>query len=246
MKPQKSDNLKPLVLITLLLSACLLAGQPSGHSRDQIDSDQRLNMLNRATGKESTTNTFQARLDAILDTTATPERSYVGTQDEAIRQKAAVAKKEAADKEFLRQSAPRPGKDTPKVKDTQVKLKTDMTEKNYLAEREKIRKANAERLRDLKTTEDPRPKEKSPASDSKVSMSLKNNPFYHGNFSKNAQFDFEDQKPVLISRLIQQNGMDQIDAERLVSQAASPEDLTIRLMEDQGWTFQEANEVTGS
>lgn len=247
MKPGNPYNLNTIIRFVPFLAACLLLGLPSGQSRDEIDRSQRLEMLNRATGGPSADNYFEARMNAILDTSATPERSLVGTEDAAIRAQAAAAQQEKLKKEALLQEAPRAGKDITKVKDTVIRSKADMTEKNYRSEREKLQKANAERLKRLEAPKASFQKEKTASADSKMPLSLKNNPFYRGNFSKSStEMDYEDLKPVLVSRLVNQNGMDQADAERLVSQSSSAEDLTIQLMEDQGWAYQEASDVTGA
>ncbi len=216
---------------------------PSGYSWDEVDRDQRLNQINRATGQPSTNNSFQARLDSILNTTPTMERTLVANEDQAIREKAAESQRIAAENTYKLQTAPRPGKDLTKVKDTALRTKTDMTEKAYQTEREKIQKANLEKKKLLKNPEEVPAGNKPAVQNSGVSLSLTNNPFYHGNFSKSTA-DFEDQKPVLVSRLIQQQGMAPEDAEKLVAQSSSPEELTISLMQEQNLTYQEAGDIT--
>ena len=96
----------------------------------------------------------------------------------------------------------------------------------------------------LKKEKELQPKTEKPGSPaSTLAPSLANNPCYNPaapGLAKDRQ-DFESNKPVLISRLMQ-GGFTKQDAERMLAESSSTEELVLDLMND-GKTYGEASDL---
>ncbi len=246
------------LLVILLLAAANLMGSFPAAAREEVDSAEKLDLLQRATGattpSESSSSSFQNRLNAILDTTPSKERTSVADQDAQARQQKIQA-------EILASATPEPEisespgpddlnkplqvKDKTKILNAQTDLKVDGTQKAYDKERAEIFKEADEKTKKALETA-PKPlasASQSPAAASNLPPSLANNPFYQkaaGNGTLSEE-SFETRKPLVVSRLIA-NGMSNEDAESLVSRASSSEELVLLLMQEQGYSFGQASD----
>lgn len=241
-------KLSPFLLTSLIfLSFCLPL-----EARDRtVESADRLNLLNQATGNtDSASNSFQARLDAIVNTAPTPERTLVANDDEAARQQFAVQTKIMEEKTAKRASDLNPAKYDPSKNKDNTKIADDSkskvigTEEAYLKEREDIQKESDEKLKKMAEANLKLAKPKlSP--DAIPDDGLSKNPFYSGKTFAEEQHTFEESKPILVSRLVSL-GMAQDSAVQYVSQSSSNEDLILILMRQEAMSYGQASNLVGS
>ena len=245
MRPHRQRILAGTLFLALTVSL-----SPSLYARpNQIDSSERLNLLNQATGNESTSNSFQARMDAIFDTTATPERSYVAGEDAAAREQqrlAALPPKEMVTTRISASTQPKynplKNKDQGKVPNgsSPAAVKEDSSEVAYLKDRSDIQSEFDDRI-----AKKPAPatalKSAASASDSDP---LANNPFYTKDKTADGDENSYDKlKPLLLNRLVSHISVISPDTlADYVNQASSKEDLILILMREAGLNYGEASE----
>lgn len=253
-----------------LLAAFLFL--PSLQARyDRVDSDQRLQFLTQATGSSSgsesqSSSSFQTRLNAIMDTTASAERTSVATDDAKERQRILAAEQAEfkVGPEESEASPDEPGvlktQDLKKIKDAAAQAKTDGSDELFQKKRQDIYAEFDERIQ--KAGENggagPRPpageagarpesgRPQGGAPTSNLAPSLANNPFYFAPESEDDapfQMGFQERKPIITSRLMELTGISAQDAQDVVAQASSPEELIRHLMQEYAVTYGEAEDV---
>lgn len=243
----------PLTLGFLLLIPFCSSAFAFNNSNSVQDSE-RLAQLNRATGASSgSSSTYENRLDALLSTDRTPERSYMVTDEANARQRAAVSAQEEAEEE-ARARELNPGLYNPKkAKDSKVTdfnaakgSRTDGTERAYQTAKEEIQKEFDERIKkesqqaaELRAAQSSA-SEQSPSSAS--ASGLAGNPFYVGEEKDPDQKRFDSRKAVIVSRLVER-GISEEEANSSVGQATSEEDLIVNLMKNYDLSYGDASEA---
>jgi hypothetical protein len=209
-------------------------------SDSDIDSSDRLDLLRQATGQQPTSNpaSFQSRLDAILQPSAEPERFHVAQEDAEVRQQ--IQQEELLEEEPIEETTTREKKmDIPADR-----TRMDNTEKSYLKERDEIQTEEEERRTLLKAEAAAVQPVAKPGAISSLRPSLANNPFY---FAPDAPAgsvvrDFNETKPIIISRLLQ-HGYTERNAAALIGETSSEEEVILALMKKEGMTFGQASEI---
>lgn len=242
------------LLLTLVIIGSLMLPAGSVLAKRDVDSTDRLGLLNTATGNESSapSGSYQERLDGILgQTSASPERSVVAKEDAQAREEAMQAQllEEAA---FV--SAPAPVANSNLMQGNKVtenritpepftnKVAADET--TYQKEFEKALESSSENQAEetpggfQENIED----RKTP---SKLPPSLANNPFYFGPVEETS---FEDEKPLIISRIIQaSNGtVTESEARNFVQNATNRDEVILYLMQNAGFEYGQALEIAGT
>lgn len=243
----------PLALGTLLLIPFCAAALAYNNSNSVQDSE-RLAQINRATGASSgSTSTYQNRLDAMLSTNRTPERSYMVTEEASARQRAAVSAQEEANEAARARElnpalySPKKAKDGGQITDFNASKasKTDGTEKAYQTAKEDIQKEFDERIK--KASQQAAELRTAQANEAKNSSSapagLAGNPFYVGEEKDPDQKRFDSRKAVIVSRLVER-GISEEDANSTVGQATSEEDLIVNLMKNYDLSYGDASEAS--
>jgi hypothetical protein len=224
--------LAPFFLISLFIG-------PLAYATRDVDSSQKLNLLRQATGDSNTaSNGFEARVNSLFDTTPDPAHSQIANQDAEARVEARA--EEAIEVSEL--NTPRPDEvlnqtnEELKVNDTKIKT----TEQDFVKESEELQKQL-----DMEKEERNKPPEEvilpvETGKNSGLPPSLANNPFYFA--PKADDQSFEEQKTVIASRLIQK-GFSEEKARAVVSEAISPDEIIINLMQDEEFTYGDAAEM---
>jgi len=229
----------------------LFSGKP-GWTRDRdIDSHGKLALLNRATGKSSTTNpaSFSNRVSNILDRNATANRTVIANEDAEIR----AAQFQALPEEELfvtgysisqTEADWRKAQDAAKNEEEDdgkgiLDSKLNRAERSYLEERDEIfRQEDLRRETILKEKQIAR----KPASETQQRSIMDGNPFYFGQLKEETNSYIEN-RHIIVSRLAH-GGYDYDRAIELVHSLTSIEDLIIHLIQVDGYTYGEATEIT--
>lgn len=240
------------VLSVMVFTLCLPSAQAR---RDEIENPERLQFLRQATGStpssSSQSTSFQSRLSAIMDTSASTERYSVAAEEAQERKQVyAELQEELAEEELPPDNKTNNSlkkQDQKKVSNTMTKTKLDGSDRSFQKERDKIQEEFDQRL---KKTAEPSPAASAAPSDllketGTLAPSLANNPFYNApEGSGNDQARFADRKPVIASRLSGVLNISAQEAEDMVSGTSNPEELVLRLMQDYGVTYGEASDMT--
>ncbi len=249
----------------MLHAPCPLLVFPLYASRD-VESSERLKLLQRATGQTAredaqrqangqppqSSSNFQQRLDSIYDQTAQPERGYVAREDARELQAMEMAKiqeelyededsNEDEDEEEDKMN-PFGKKDKTREKTKDGKSLLDASEEAFQEETGKMweeeDKRRAERAAAAEEAEQIQGKRNPSAP-----PSLSNNPFYFAPTASAAGKRFEENKAVLVSRLVH-SGIDEETASTYLSEASNEEELILKLMQYEDFTYGEASEVS--
>lgn len=225
------------------------------YGRREVESAEKLAFLNQATGssdtiQSSSTSSFQARFDAIMNTDATMERELVGTQDAYNQRQEALEEKLELDAEMNRVKELNPERYDPLKARTNFKVqeepgvsqKLDAGEQTYLKERAAIQKEFDERIQKKPTAVTPTPSPSSESSDSPIKDALANNPFYKGGEFRESENAFEEQKAVIRARLLG-SGYPEDTVQRWVNSATNEEDVIRNLMKDNDVSYGEASDM---
>lgn len=237
--------------VFLILTLALLGVTPT-EARD-IESTERLGLLQRATGQTPSSNSFQRRVDAIFTTTKpSSEQAYVTREDLEMKQALSVGPETEGfllEEKFQKKPIPKEEEGSEKEDQEQkdkhpleipLEPKVDAGEKDYQKQLDKIYKELDQRQEEIKTGQLQPEEEKEGLSKSALPPSLANNPFY---FSPDDNRKiFEENKPIVASRLVQM-GLPQAEAETLVQEAAGPEEVILALMQQEGFSYGEAASV---
>ena len=232
------------------LTFSCLSSKPT-EARD-VESTERLRLVQQATGQTPSRDSFQTRMDTIFATSPEINQNYVAQEDFEIKQAVVAAENaellyEEKQKKSFSTEEDEEGKDKEKRKET-LPLENfrdpeiDASEKDYQKQLDEIYEELDQRKEEIKVKErlpEPEEERKLP-SESSLPPSLENNPFYFASDENLKRF--EENKAVIINRLIQM-GYSDADAEALVQEASSPEEVTIALMQRQGFSYGEASDT---
>lgn len=245
-----------------LLSAASFFLASSTVQADQVRDYERLRLLQQATGETpSGNNSFETRLNALLDVSTNTSPAYQTQAAEDTRESQAEQKKiaEAAaiEAKYLERTRAlnQPSPEKTQTGPVPIKSEDARDTKNYvdasedtfqrLVREEADKKKQYEELKKqekdkVKTLED------AVADRPKIAPSLANNPFYVQGASTVAknQEDFDSRKALIVSRLVQ-NGYSNFRAEQLVSEASTPEEMVLVIM-NEGQTYGEATEIVSA
>ena len=97
-------------------------------ARYEVENTDRLRLLQKATGQATTTDSYRARLDAILTPSATPAEQYVGREDQSLRdqqQALAVAAAEPLSEVRKREDEKKAAADAAEGYEPEQKTETD-------------------------------------------------------------------------------------------------------------------------
>ncbi len=244
------------LLLPAIAFTCLFSPSQAS-ARQEIDSSDRLAFLNRATGNDSSDNSFQRRVDAIMSTDASANRDFVSTRDEQARletQKQLLEEKEAEMIRLNPPSSPKSNEEIPKIggkiepdlfsdgmdrkmQDASNQAFNQTTSDIYKNMDEKKKMADMLQAGSAQTEETSNTGNELP--------SLANNPFYSGPGSEASeeQQRFEANKNIIIQRMVSTRGFEESDARRVVRNASSREELMINLMKE-GYTYGESTDLS--
>ncbi len=243
----------------ILLVALTVFAAPRAEARREVESSERLRFLKDSTGKDTESSSFQARVDAIMHPDSDAETNLVGREDQAARDKATAAAMEIStplpeltpslkgtpltgEKEQARIGQEKPTEQNLKVGEM-VKNRLDNGEKNYQAKLENLlqeQPPEAEKQK-AETPKEAAPSNGNPAAP-EVRPSLANNPFY---FSPENEKKFSEDKPLIVSRMVQRGYSPRI-AENIVNSATSPDELIMILMQQEDYTYGDAVDLVRS
>ena len=234
----------------------------SARSNEEVQSSERLQLLKQATGGSNGTSgtsgkptNFQNRLNALFDQTADPARDYVAREDQKTQesleqaqiQEELYAEADSAEdkdkEEGDSEDKPHPFGKRDKTKDAMKdRNQIDASEETYQEELEKDRAEADKESDEEKNGEDKKKAEEEDKQGSEAAPSLANNPFYFSP-SKKPERKFEENKNVIISRLLQR-GMDETSASTYVGESSSEEELVLKLMQSEDYTYGDALEIS--
>ena len=231
----------------LLLLLCLFLSPRPSYSRDRVDSYEKMNLLRRATGSDrATTDSFQARVDAILNPSTDPERVHIAAADEASRVQAQAKEPEELTPKsetapLSQQTLPESGLVKSKEEDRKAKDLVDNSEKAYQKSLQKLQEEENEKKPEASKS---KPSEKTSTAKQKLLPSLANNPFYSKEKAggRDPLKQYEASKPIIVSRLVGNKIFGEEEAQELVARAETPEELVMLLME-QNLTYGEATDA---
>jgi hypothetical protein len=241
-------------LFHLLLGGTIFTlALPAVHARrDEVEDEQRLQFLRQATGSapNSSSNSFQSRLNAIMDTTASTERYSVVADEYKEKQRILAEERAELNEELLtspppyKEGGPLKTQDKTKIQNADIQNQIDGTEGSFQKTRDALQSEFDQRIQKRPAI--------APAADSPLlkesgtlAPSLANNPFYiQPESGESSQANFQQRKPIMASRIASQTGISAQEAEDLVSQVSNSEELILRLMQDQGMTYGEASDIT--
>lgn len=246
-------------LLLKLLSAALLfvvLFLPSKAWSRDIDSHEKLALLNRATGDSSSSPTsFSTRVDNILDQSSTANRTLIETEDAQMRELNVEALAEdpalvtgystATTVAEWQEKQNEKEKNDPEENRGLVKSKLERPERSYMIEKEELFEQNQrdrEEYLEKKKADEREAKSKALQEEEELDATgLKNNAFYFGkkDESKNP---FIENRYIYVSRLVQ-DGYDYDKAVDLVNNLTSSDDLVIHLMTVDDYTYGEAMEI---
>jgi hypothetical protein len=236
---------KSTLLLSVFAAFLLLSISPVQARRsDEIDSDQRLQLLRQATGTPSApVGTFQARLDSIMNTSASTERMTVATEDAQERQKILALERPELLEEELEPEDPASMRkmDKTKIANVKVKLKEDHSEEGFQKTRDAISSEFDQRIQKASNAQQIADSQKTEADAGSLPPSLANNPFYFSTEKRESLF--KDRKAIIVSRIMGASNISAADAESLVSQSSSSEELILQLMQEHGMTYGEASDI---
>ncbi|MSR77316.1 MAG: hypothetical protein EXS63_03700 [Candidatus Omnitrophica bacterium] len=259
-KKNEDKILFPLLCSIFLLSSLGLLSSPS-YAGNEIERSNRLEQINHITGGPAPTLTsYQDRVDTIFDRTEQPtqERMYVNQTMPAQTSAPVQAKVEEATSTLLEtlKKEKSPLQNEKGKAQARDDLKSDLSkpadqklhvdEESYQLMNEKIKKDDAEKSRhdalEMGKKEGPGEAKSSDSEpEPSLPLSLSNNPFY---FSEASRHNFEDDKTVIVGRMIQ-TGYTRAEAENIVMSATSPEDVVLSLMQNEGFKYGQAVELVG-
>jgi hypothetical protein len=208
-------------------------------------------MVRRATGGNpvGATGSFQERLDSILNLDPEPQRTLVANQDAEIRQDILDARL-AEEKETLKKATPTTPPAGNSLADNQTgRIKPDLQETKILADEKTFLELQQNEAKEKKTkpaednddeTGQPLESKDAEGGESNIAPSLANNPFY---FGPQTEKTFDDDKPIIISRLVQRLNYTELEAKNIVGTAASPEELVLFLMQKEEFEYGDAVEI---
>ena len=234
----------------LMLILGLASFPPFSFGSNEVDRSERLGLLRQATGGTpvGTTGSFQERLDSILNRDPEPQRTYIANQDAEIR--AEALNTQLADEEAALKKAALPAFNTedPTAESQTGMIKPDLQANKILADEKTFSELQEKETREskTKTEEDEVPEPAQPeqteqtADPNAIMPSLANNPFYFGPQNDKS---FDDDKPIIISRLMQRLNYTELEAKNLVSTASSAEELILFLMQNESFEYGEAAEI---
>ncbi len=238
--------------------AAFLASLPLNAANDVKDYE-RLQLLQQATGQDTASNSFETRMNALLDTSSQATTTYTSqaNEDYRIAQETQKQQRETAAIDAKYQT----------VTPVSVQAKDPANANRLPVFRDDTRDAGAlvdnseaayqQLLQDEAAKRDELKKQavqpqaaaaqSAAAPTPTLAPSLANNPFYiagSAGMAKSRQ-DYETSKPVIISRLVQ-NGYSRYAAEKMVTDASSSEDLIVYLMNIEGKTYGEASDLAST
>lgn len=252
-----------LAFLFFLALPCYL----SAYDGDEVENYGRLRLLQQATGQPAASDTFETRVASILNpgVQATPAFESQAKTDQAIIQQVQMQEKESllAQEKNLERNRKAALTNLPKndnglagtslAQELKMQPVTDQSkdQSSYLdASEETFQKMLEDKLRkqseiigetEFKRTAEEK-KSQAPVSNA-LPPSLANNPFYFsGNSIQNETENFEANKPLILSRLIQV-GVSVDDAEQMLSKASRPDDLILNVMENYGMSYGAAKDI---
>lgn len=230
-------------------------------AREQVRDYERLRLLQQATGETPAGNSsFETRVNALLDpgtVAASPAYTYQADKDEAALQQVNLAQQKVNAAEAARiyssSAALTPNDNAVKKPDSRLPVfKDDMRDQTQVDATEAAFQKKLDEIANeplLKKKEEPA---KAPSAETEqpkqpngnpLDPALANNPFYFPGAASAARdkAEFEANKPVLVARLVQE-GFTRAQAEKMLNEATSSEDLVLSLMSE-GKTYGEANDL---
>ncbi len=254
----------PVLLFLCFLSITAFHLPESLAARNEVRDYERLRLLQQATGGGSSSgSSFETRVNALLDISSNAAPTYASQANEDARIAAETLKTAEAQKKQGLAAAKTPSStpgQTPKNFEGKIQGYLEQTQENpplvdgfVNGSEEAFQKRLQEEkekqeIERRKAEEEPAQAGKpAPAPENSDALpSLANNPFYFGENTGKAkdQQDFENNKTLLFSRLIQ-DGYTRADARRMLAEAGSPEELILTLMND-GKTYGEASDMVRS
>lgn len=243
------------LLLSVVFASLFFPFQAS--ARQEIDSADRLAFLNRATGNDSSDNTFQRRVDAIMNTETSANRDFVGTRDEQARLEAQKQLLEEQEAEMIRlnpPSSPKTNEEIPKIggkiepdlfSDGMDRKMQDASNQAFNQTTSDIYKNIDDKKKLADTLQPGSSQAEETGSIGNELPSLANNPFYSGPGSEASeeQQQFEADKNIIIQRMVSTRGFEESDARRVVRNASSREELMINLMKE-GYTYGESTDLS--
>lgn len=221
----------------------------------QVEDSEYLNALRRATGGSVSNDSYQNRLDSILSPDAEPERTSVAARENnALQQQ--MAAQEALDAEvFISTGMPVQEKakaeDPLKKDENKVPGLEKMEADRINASEREFQKTRQELMEEMETKRrkslEDRPAIKAPEEtvpESGLRPSLANNPFYFQPLSDKEMF--EESKPVILNRLINEEGYPEERAHEMVASATSVEEVILKLMKEEDYTYGDALRVSST
>lgn len=240
---------KLLLTLPLILSLSFTDYVPTSFAENdrQVDSPHYLRLLNRTTGRSVGEAGFQARVDSMFTTTATPTRSLVQKQDAQARKvEASLAFPEeklvvsgVTQEDFNRFGEEEEEEESDLTDLNQpISSKIDGTDKAYQAETIAIFKEVDKRKKEASARTSEFDEESTQEVISASSETLPNNPYY---FKPAATL--QDNRNIIVNRLMLSGNMEYDEALDLLIGVNSQEELIIELMEEEGFTYGQANNL---
>lgn len=234
------------VVMAGFLTIFLLSTGPSAFGRDTVRSSEKLRLLDNATGSSTSSSSFESRLDAVFSTNAEPTRSVVARQDARNQLATQVNPYEETEVSLFTVSPEKKGLEKEKTEE-ESRLKSNLEnvkdasnqtyEDQFQKTQEDLFEENLMRQQALSKAQEGTKTEEEEASS--LPPSLAYNPFY---FEPIPQSEFEEVKPILASRLMQQ-GWETDDIQDFLTRSSSPEDLILILMHEENYSYAEALEI---
>lgn len=249
--------LRKFTLLTGCYLLSIFVSTASLHATEDVDRPERVSALKQATGRGSTGSLYQDRLETTFRPGADAETSSVGREDASIReesqriealeeagfetgQRQREEKQKAATEAELGEQEEEERREDPKDGRVEAGEKTHQedVEKMY----KEMDKSALERKKPKTEPEALIEPAKAEGTKQNLRPSLAHNPFY---FSPETSEQFEQNKPIFISRLVQ-SGLPLPKAERIVIDASSPEEIIIALMQEEDYDYGEAAGLVGT
>ncbi len=241
-------DMKSKVIASSFLFILLSFYPPAHAGRNDVESSQRLGLLQQATGSGGSSG-FQAQLNAVLSPSAQPDQAVILHQDAEARLEAKQTEADllleglgpsTEDEEKKDEFAQR---DKTREK-TQDQNQINATEKAYLKSVRDLQEEDQERRQKAEAGQDALVTDREAASSKTDSGSQ--NPFYFGPAPVSIrEKKFEENRPVIIERLIA-DGLAEEDAKALVAEVSNAEELILKLMQEENMTFGKASEIASA
>ncbi len=217
------------------------------YARDEVKSTQHLNLLRQATGGTTSSGTYQSQLDAILTTTTDAARSTVARQDAEEALLTAGPEEEdllesgvsVLPSNYEKRRIEEPKEKTPRLEGMlESRIEGDLTTQDEKRLEEMYKEMDEKAQKKVEEAMKPVAEEETKTK-SNLRPSLANNPFY---FAPDDQRKFEEDKPILISRLVQA-GFEKEDAESVITGASGPDEVILHLIQEDNYTYGEASDL---